>query len=235
MAKLGKLIVIEGADGSGKQTQTKLLIDRLNSEGFPTKSMTFPRYDTPAGRIVGQCYLGKKNLGRGDVGWFGDPTKLDPKVSSLYYAADRLVASPEIESILEEGTNLALDRYYQANMAHQGSKIESASKRGSFFEFVRILELELLKIPKEDLAILLYMPSKVAGELLEKRGGEADLHENDMEHLLKSEKAYLHMVNNYPYAWKQVDCAPDGTINSLRSPENIAEEVYSHVVNLIKK
>ena len=135
--KKGKLIVIEGTDGSGKKTQTQLLIKRLNLEGIPAEHMSFPRYGTPSGRIIGQCYLGKNGLGEGDVAWFEEADKLDPLVASLYYAADRRAAVPEMERILSSGTNLVLDRYYQSNMAHQGGKIESDSKRGAFFEFER--------------------------------------------------------------------------------------------------
>ena len=99
--KKGKLIVIEGTDGSGKKTQTQLLIKRLNLEGIPAEHMSFPRYGTPSGRIIGQCYLGKNGLGEGDVAWFEEADKLDPLVASLYYAADRRLATPEIELILE--------------------------------------------------------------------------------------------------------------------------------------
>ncbi len=233
MAKPGKIIVIEGTDSSGKNTQTKLLLERLNSEGFHSEIMSFPRYDTPTGRVIAQCYLGKKGIGTGDTGWFGDADSIDPRLISLYYAADRLAAAPEILEKTQGGINMILDRYYQSNMAHQGGKIKTDSERGAFFEFEIILELELLKIPKEDIAILLHMPTRVAVELRKGRGLEADLHESNIGHLIRAENAYLHMIKNYWYAWKLISCAPDSTINSLRTPEDIAEEVYSHVKKVI--
>ena len=124
----GKLIVIEGTDSSGKETQAKKLIERLTMEGIPCETMVFPRYQTPTGRIVGQCYLGKKNLGKGDTAWFGDADSLNPEIASLYYAADRMAAKEEILEIINSGTHLVLDRYVESNMAHQGGKEENSEK-----------------------------------------------------------------------------------------------------------
>ena len=97
--KRGKIIVIEGTDGSGKKTQSEKLFERLNREGMFSEMMSFPRYFTPTGRIIGQCYLGK-NLGEGDAAWFGNPDKVDFRVASMLYACDRLAAVPEILEII---------------------------------------------------------------------------------------------------------------------------------------
>ena len=234
MSKKGALIVIEGTDGSGKATQTKLLIERLNSGGISSKNMSFPRYHTPTGRIISQCYLGKKRAPEeGDVAWFGDADSVDPMLASLYYAADRYAAVPDMMKILNSGTHLILDRYYQSNMAHQGGKILESSRRLSFFEFERILELELLKIPKQDLAIFLHMPAEVTLVLRKDRGEEIDGHEKNIEHILRAERVYLEMTRSYGYDWQIVSCAPDGTINSLKTPESISEEIYSIVEDFL--
>ena len=227
----GNIIVIEGSDKSGKETQTKLLVERLNREGQPCQLISFPRYNTPTGRIIGQCYLGKKNIWEGDTGWFGDADALDPRITSLYYAADRLAAAPDIIKMTNEGTHAVLDRYYQSNMAHQGGKIKDKPKRMAFFEFERLLELELLKIPKEDIAFFLHMPTEVAVELRKRGNIEADLHEANINHLKNAEATYLEMVKTYWYNWKLISCAPDRTLGSLRSPEDIAEEIHTHLIN----
>ena len=235
MPKRGSLIVIEGTDGSGKQTQTSMLVERFNGEGIPTEHISFPRYDTPTGRIVGQCYLGKPDLGEGDVSWFGDADSVDPMIASLYYAADRMAAVPEIERILGSGTHLILDRYYQSNMAHQGGKIHGGDDRMKFFERMKLIELDALEIPKEDKVIFLYMPGVVSFHLRKIREEEQDGHESNIEHLTRAEIVYHDLVSHNDNSWEQIDCAPDGTINSLKTPEEISEEVYEIAIREINQ
>ena len=116
--------------------------------------MSFPRYETPTGRIISQCYLGKKRAPEdGDVAWFGDADKVDPLLASLYYAADRYAAAPEMRRILAAGINLILDRYYQSNLAHQGGKIKDRDERREFFVSIGDIELRGLKIPDTDKTI----------------------------------------------------------------------------------
>ncbi len=223
----GKLILIEGIDCSGKETQTKMLIDKLKKEEIDCTTMSFPRYDTPTGRIIGQCYLGKKGLGQGDVAWFGDPVKLDPYVALLYYAADRCAAVPEINKILESGTHLFLDRFDISNKGHQGSKIQDEKERTVFFNCSEKLEREILGIPKPDYSLLLYMPWEVAIELRKKRKELADGHEADQEYLKRTEQTYLQLADSDFEA--QIDCAPDRTMKSLKSRQEIHEEVYKRI------
>lgn len=226
--KRGKIILIEGTDCSGKQTQTELLLERLNKEGISCKLMSFPRYKTPTGRIIGQSYLGKeKEYWQGDSGWFGEADSLDPKIASLYYAADRKAAVEEINKILESGFNLILDRYYTSNMAHQGGKIKNIEERKKIFSWIENLELETLKIPKEDLAIFLHMPREVSKILRQNRTGEnLDGHEINEEHLKRAEETYVQLSDLY--GWKTIKCA-DKTIGTLKTPEQIHEEVYKVV------
>lgn len=228
----GKLIIIEGTDASGKETQTKMLVNRLTKEEIPTKTMSFPRYETPTGRIIGQAYLGKeKEEWKGDSLWFGDPNKVDPILGSLYYAADRFSASKDITKILNAGTNLILDRYYYSNMAHQGAKMSDKSKRGAFFDFIKKLELELLKIPEEEKVIFLHMPAEVALDLIKKRKEKPDGHEN-INHLKMSEEVYLHLSEHYHWNWEKIDCIKEG---NLRTIEDIHEEIYNHVKKIINQ
>jgi len=228
--KKGKIITIEGTDYSGKETQTKRLFERLQKENIPCETMSFPRYDTPTGRIIGQSYLGKEDLGEGDISWFGNPDKVTPKIASLYYAADRFAAFPEINKIVESGKYLLLDRWIESNMAHQGGKAKTLKEKSDIINFIYDLEYKSLQLPKPDSILFLYMPYLVAEELKVKRNTQLDGHENNKNHLQNAEKTYLELAEIYE--WKKIDCAPDGTTNSLRSIKDIGEEVYIHVKSL---
>ncbi|MBT3642721.1 hypothetical protein HN604_02060 [archaeon] len=116
--KRGKIIVIEGTDCSGKETQSKLLFQRLAQENIPSEVISFPNYRTPTGKIIGGPYLGKPEI---CPSWFSQgPGPVDPKVASLLYAADRRFALFAIDKILNSGTNIIFDRYGSANQGHQG-------------------------------------------------------------------------------------------------------------------
>ena len=224
MTERGILTVIEGTDGSGKQTQSVRLVERLQSEGIPVQRMAFPRYHTPTGRIISQCYLGKKRAPEeGDVAWFGDADNVDPLLASMYYAADRYAALPEMNRILDSGTHLILDRYYQSNLAHQGGKIRDRDARVRFFEALGSIEIQALGIPEGQKIIFLYMPWQVALELRKDREG-GDGHESNIDHLKRAEEVYLDLAENP--LWEKIDCAPDGTLSSLKSPEEVHEKVY---------
>jgi len=232
----GKIIVLDGADCSGKETQTKILFERLRNERILCEMMSFPQYGTPTGDIVGECYLGK-NLRHDGGSWFGDADSVDPKIASLLYAADRRAALPKINKILNSGANLLLNRYYQSNMGHQGCKISSKYEREQMFFWIQKLELEMLEIPREDTTIFLYMPINVAIELRKARDLEKkeilDSHESNIEHLKRAEETYLYLEKFFE--WKRIDCAPDGTIKSLRATGDISNEVYEHVMEVISQ
>ena len=150
--KRGKLIVIEGTDGSGKQTQSEMLRDILISKGVECEIMGFPNYGTPTGDIVGDCYLGKGNRVEGGS-WFENPGKLDPKVACLYYAADRRAASSEIRKKIDEGKIIIVDRYVESNMGHQCGKLESRKERAELRDWIVNLEYGLMSLPKPNLII----------------------------------------------------------------------------------
>jgi len=225
----GKIIVIAGTDYSGKETQTKNLLKNLRKEGHPSDSISFPRYDTPTGRIVGGPYLGKPEIG---PCWFLDGSNsVDPKVASLYYAADRRAALPEMRRILDSGKHLVLDRYVSANMGHQGGKIEDSVGRREVYNFLDQLEYELLGLPRPDETFFLYMPFQVAMELKRSRDQKPDGHESNPDHLRNAERAYLELVDYYD--WCKIDCAPDGTIGSLRSVDEIGKELLQRILSLL--
>lgn len=220
--KRGKFIVIDGTDCSGKATQTNLLVERLNSEGSLTKKISFPRYDTPTGRIVGGPYLGKPEI---SPCWFPQGSNLvDPKIACLYYAADRRASRETILSILESGKNLVSDRYVEANMGHQGGKARRIKDLKSIIDFIEKLEYDLLELPKPDIVLFLYTPYKIGMKLKRGRSGEADGHESNPKHLKNAEKAYLQIANWRN--WKKISCVQNG---KMRTIEEINEEVYKIV------
>lgn len=227
--KPGKVIVIEGTDCSGKETQTTKLLDVFNSIGIKVKKISFPRYETPTGKIIGGPYLGKPEISES---FFEEgAANVDPKVASLYYAADRYASLKEINQFLEEGYYVILDRFTYSNMGHQGGKIKEGKVRLEMFNFLDKLEFELLELPRPDLTIFLYMPYQIGMELKKGREGALDGHEASSQHLKMAQEAYLQLCNLY--GWEKIDCAPDGTINSLRTIDDISKEVCEKVFSFL--
>lgn len=234
----GKLIEIEGTDSSGKETQVKKLIEKMESFSIPCVSVDFPRYDTPSGRIVGQSYLGRDvnfHGWEGESAWFGDPDKVDARAVCAYYAADRRMARPFIVGNLDKGTHVVTDRYVDANKGHQGGKIRNKKERLCLYEDLDNLEYGFMQLPRPDLVIFLHMPTDVSLVLKDRRNFEtsvgSDGHENNVAHLRRAEAAYLELADLH--GWVKISCAPDGTISSLKTPEEIHKEVWGKVRNFL--
>lgn len=230
----GKLIVIEGTDCSGKETQAKLLNDKLNKRNINTKHLSFPCYDTATGRIIGACYLGKEELCNKYLndsnGWFDEGMgEVDGLVSSLYYAADRKYNIKYLEELLNAGVNVVLDRYTYSNMAHQGGKILTQEKRFDFFKKMEVLEFELLELPKPDLVVLLYVPYQITLKLLSEREKMKDQAESDIKYLKRAEQTYLELRALYKF--KMIECTKAG---NMRSIEDINEELLDNVLNMLE-
>lgn len=223
----GKLIVIEGTDCSGKETQSNLLIEKLKKESIRIEKFSFPNYNSPTGKIIGGPYLGKSYICEG---WFeeGAPN-VDPKVSALYYAADRLYNIDKINFLLENGVNVILDRYVFSNMAHQGGKIENEKERNEMYEWLENLEFNLLNLPKPDIGVFLHMPFECSLELKKNREEELDQNEKDKNHLLNAENAYKEVAKKYNFY--TIECN-EGT--RIKTIEEINEDLYNHVINKIK-
>jgi len=210
----GLIISIDGADGSGKATQTGLLVERMNAHCPPVLSLSFPRYETPTGRLVKQ-YL---------QGFFGDPTKVDAKFACGLFAADRVAAAEEIRAARASGKHAVLDRYEKANRAHQGSKIKDPDARRAFYEWLDNYEYSVNGIPRTDLDIFLHMPAEFSMALIEKRGNVKDGHET-LEHLRDAERTYLEIAATHP-SIKLIRCVRDG---ELRTREDIHQEIWDVV------
>jgi len=200
----GKLIVIDGIDGSGKATQTELLVSRMKVAGYAVETISFPRHGELSCKLV-DLYLDKDKI-------FGEPTEVEPKSASGFYAIDRLLNKSKIEKWLKEGRNVIVDRYVSANFGHQGSKISDSEKRAKFFEWDYKLEYERLNLPIPNLIFLLSMPAEIAFELKkmqkEQTGGSMDGHEGNIKYLINTENAFLHAAQIYN--WEIIECS-DGT------------------------
>jgi dTMP kinase len=218
--KKGYFIVIDGTDGSGKKTQTELLVKRLQQEGYPVLSVSFPRYGTPSAKNV-ELYLA------GELG--EDPNSIDPYIVSKYYANDRLAHSAEIRNALNNGIIVISDRYVTANMGHQGSKFTNNPDRDAYLHWLYKLEYDENKIPVPDVNFILHVPTVVSQNLVSKRGQKKDIHENNHEHLLRAEQTYLKL----PELFKKmilIECCQDG---KLMTTEQIHEILWERITLLL--
>jgi len=218
---MGKFIVIEGTDCSGKETQSRLIVEKLTKMGKKAIRMTFPNYDSPTGKIVGGPYLGKEEI---SPCWFPEgAVNVDPRVVSLYYAADRKYNVNEIKKYLDDDYFVICDRYTSSNMAHQGSKIHNDNERFEMYQWIDKLEFWLLGLPKPDKTIFLHVPYSYAFELKKNRE-HLDEHEKCEEHLKSSEIAYVELAAIYN--WTSINCIEN---NKIRSIESINDEVFENL------
>lgn len=224
----GKLIVIEGTDCSGKETQSNLLIEKLKNDGVRIEKFSFPNYNSPTGKIIGGPYLGKSYI---CDGWFpeGAPN-VDPKVSALYYAADRLYNIDKINFLLDNGVNVILDRYVYSNMAHQGGKLDNEVERNSMYDWLDNLEFNLLNLPKPDIAVFLHMPFELSLTLKKNRQEDLDQNERDKNHLINAEKAYIELANKYNFY--TIECNEKDRIKTI---SEINADLYDYIYNKIKE
>lgn len=220
----GKLIVIEGTDCSGKETQTNLLLEKLKYNNIPTVKFQFPNYDSPTGKIIGGPYLGKEYIGSS---WFEEgAVNVDPKVASLYFAADRYYNIGQIKDILDRGVNVILDRYTYSNMGHQAGKIENKEERFKMYEWIEDLEFKLLELPMPHIRIFLHLPYEYSLILKNNRKERPDGHEANEKHLRNAEMAYLEIAEKFQF--KTIKCYEN---NEIRSREDIHNELYEYVLN----
>ena len=208
----GKLLVIEGTEGSGKETQADLLVRRLNEMGEKTVKMRFPMYDTPTGKIIYEHILNKDGNSYFDE-------EVDPKALSLYYAADRVNNIGKINELLDKGVHVVLDRYVESNMAYQASKFEDIKDRVNMIFWMEQLEFNLLDLPRPDKVIFLFLPYQYRPLV----GEETDpkYHNIEMTYHLLSRR----------YDFGVVSCVNDDKLKDINS---ISDEVLEYVKNIIK-
>lgn len=206
---LGKFIVIDGTDGSGKTTQFNLLVDKLKAEGFAVEVADFPQYNTKSAGLVEEYLSGK----------YGSADEVTPYQSSIFYAVDRYDASFKIRQWLKDGKIVVANRYVSASLGHQGGKIENQLERKVFFNWLYELEYKLFNIPKPDLSLILHVEAEIAQKLAANRhredwvGKTRDIHEENLNHLQKAEQVYLEIAQTFP-DFKLIKCTREGEIMS---------------------
>lgn len=217
--KLGKLIVIEGSDGSGKATQTKKLFERLSDlEGNKVRRLSFPNYESESSAII-RMYL------RGDFG--GTAEEVNPYAAATFYAIDRFASYFKWKNFYQMGGIILSDRYVESNMVYQVAKLAKKGERTKLLTWIEDLEYNRYGLPRSDLTIFLDMPPEVSA-ILRKERGRADIHENDAAYMTKIYATYKDLAKKF--GWKVVNCA-----NGIqpRSTTDIHEDILRLVENLL--
>ena len=254
----GKLIVVEGTDGSGKTVQTRLLVKKLSKEGYQVQMTDFPQYGKSFFANMIEKYL------KGAYGWpqalrdhlkahplttdkgsitdskrteciESRPDEVNPYITSLLYAGDRWEAKDQMNKWLIEENIIISNRYVCSNMAHQGAKISDTKERKKFFEWIEELEHKIYTIPKANLTIYLHVPIEISQELIRTRAkeskgfkSETDLHEVDTGYLKRVQDVYLDLASG-DSNWCTIECTKN---NQMKSREEIAEEVWGAVMKI---
>lgn len=223
--KKAKLLVIEGTDGSGKETQSKKIEEYYKEKGLKVKRYSFPIYDSPTGKIVGGSYLGKPEIC--ESVFPETSANVDPLVSSLYFAADRRYNFlNEINNEITKNDLIILDRYTTSNIGHQAGKAKNAKERDKIINFIETLEYDLCELPRPDIVLFLHMPYEAALELRKDRIA-GDGNENSPSHLKNAEKNYLYICKRFK--WIYIDCLKEKykDISSIKTIDDISNEIIN--------
>lgn len=222
---MGKLIVIEGTDGSGKSTQFRLLTGRLAQEGKEFQKLVFPQYSEPSSALI-RMYLG---------GEFGTkPTDVNAYAASAFFAVDRYASYKKVWGQWYENGGLILsDRYTTSNAVHQASK-ESPETQAAFLKWLYEFEYDHLGLPRPDLTIYLDVPTDFTEMMMRRReqdtNTQADIHEQDMTYLATCRRTGKAAAEFY--GWTVINCVKDG---KMRTIEDIHEEIYRHVAACLEE
>ena len=221
---MGKLIVIEGTDGSGKSTQFGLLTQRLTREGRDFRQIVFPQYSEPSSALIRMYLSGEFGQRPGDVNAYA---------ASAFYAVDRYASFKKVWGNYYNGGGLVIsDRYTTSNAVHQASK-EPPENRQRFLKWLYEFEYDHLGLPRPDLTLYLDVPTDFTEKLLRAREQDthtkADIHEKDTQYLATCRRMGAFAADYY--GWTVISCVRDG---KMRSMENIHEEIYRHVRNCLE-
>jgi dTMP kinase len=221
MTPPGKLIAIEGIDGSGKRTQVGLLEKALTASGHPVYSTGFPQYDSWFGKMVGQFLNGD----------FGALESVDPHFSALLYAGDRFEAKFRLETALNQGKAVLVDRYIGSNLAHQTARVR-AEERPAFIDWIEHLEYNIYNLPRESLVLYLRVPPRQAQELVGRKSPRSytkvkqDLLEASLHHL-EAAAAMYDQLSRRPN-WATISCFDD-IRKVMRPQKQIAADILAAV------
>ncbi len=220
--KQGKLFVIDGTDGSGKQTQLQKLKDRFDKEGIKYRTVSFPNYNSPSSSLV-KMYL------NGDFG--ADAQAISPYIASTFYAADRYATfKTQYEEYYNNGGIILADRYTTANMVHQAGKIKDDTEREKFLNWLWDFEFNLYGLPVPTEVIFLNMPTEYAQKLMENRlnkithEDKKDIHESNKNHLIDAYNEACKLVKKYN--WCEIKCVKD---EKIRTIDDIHEEIFERI------
>ena len=222
---MGKLIVIEGTDGSGKSTQFSLLTQRLERQGQPFQKLVFPQYSQPSSALI-RMYLG---------GEFGtNPSDVNAYAASAFYSVDRYASYKQVwQDWYEQGGLVLCDRYTTSNAVHQTSK-EPPQQQGAFLKWLYEFEYDKLGLPRPDLVLYLDVPTDFTQKLLRRREQDthtqADIHEQDGDYLAACRRSGRAAAQYY--GWTLIQCVQDG---QMRAIEDIHEEIYRHVAACLEE
>ena len=218
----GKIIVIEGLDGSGKGTQTPLLCDFLKSRGKNIKRLSFPCYESKSSELVKMYLSGELGSNISDVNSYA---------ASTFYAVDRYASFiTDWKQKYETGSWFVADRYATSNIIYQMEKLETKNNRDEFIDWVEDFEYCKLGIPRPDLVLYLDMPVEISQRLMESRykgdNSKKDLHEKNVEFLKNCRKTAIYAAERC--GWKIISCS-DG-----ENPFSI-EEIHKKIINTVSE
>lgn len=223
---MGMLFAIEGVDGSGKETQTGLLYDRLVREKKNPVRLSFPNYESKSSYAV-KMYLD---------GAFGkNADEVNAKAASTFFALDRYISyKTKWEKLYKENRIIIADRYVTSNMIHQASKLCNETEKEEFLDWLCGFEYGVYGLPEPDRVIFLDVPPQVSARLTKERknkanGGDVkDIHESDASYIKKSYDNAKYVAKKY--GWDIIECAPNGI---MRSVEDIGEQIYNKLFNTL--
>lgn len=207
--KQGRLIVIEGIDGSGKTTQIDLLVKYLSDRNIPFETISFPQYGKNEYADKVYDYLSGK---------FGE---VDPYSIAKVYAADRKTVKDLINNWLNAGKLVIVNRYVSSSKAHLGANLKDV-ERENFMEWIDRLEYQTNGMPKLDLNILLKVDPKI-GQQNSQVDHRVDIHEQSIKHEEKATQIYFEL-SQAEEDWVVVDCMDDG---KMKPPEKIQQDLLS--------
>lgn len=225
---MGKLFVIDGTDGSGKQTQLETLKKRLEQEKIDYKTVSFPNYDNESSSLV-KMYLN---------GEFGTDAKaISPYIASTFFAADRYATFKRYyEEYYNNGGIILADRYTTSNMVHQAGKIQDKKEREKFIKWLFDFEFNLYGLPVPAEVFFLNMPPEYSFRLMKDRENKIthqakkDIHERDQEYLKQAYKAACELAEEYN--WHKIDCVKN---DEIRTIQDINDEIFEEVLKHINK
>ncbi len=236
----GKLIVVEGIDGSGKTIHTELLVGFLKKNLSRVHTCDFPRYGHPAAFFV-ERYLGRKSRSSHNSKGYGPTVSVSPQTASRFYALDRFDAAhsqdekPNLWDYLKEGFVVVSNRYTQSNIGHQANKLDTREERESFIRWLLDVEYNQLRIPRPDMVILLDVEPEIGQKLkLEQRkmqGTEPDDHERNLTMLALSRQAYLEAAAMFPESWRVIKVSENGVMRAIKDIHAEVRELASNFIS----